>query len=234
MLWIQKVQHFQLCHLYVQELSFCSYIYLWFSVSSKIILHPPISRWLCGIHHGPPSTWSLSINFNSLSEKLTKSLPSSALQVVWPNGKFFTLNNKFTSLAFDQVISPAFDSNSCIHIPWIVLIVPWGPLSLLVVSLGLVSSSHHWLVIKRLSSMFDVNTSIHMLWYVLWLGRVGECKNLDSDDKSLACKVVWHGYDDMHVSLRWLVVIRPWVIICDPSHYLMAATIPWFHYDPLW
>ena len=95
--WIQKLPKWiQLCRWYVQELSFYNYTYLWFYVSSKIILHPFVScRW-CGIHYGLPSTWSLPINFNSLSGKLTERLPSSTLELACPNGKFFTLDDKFT------------------------------------------------------------------------------------------------------------------------------------------
>ena len=60
-----------------------------------------------------------------------------------------------------------------IHTLWIVLLVPSKPLSLLAVSLALVNGSHHWPVIKRLSSVFNFDTYIHMLEFVLWLGRVG-------------------------------------------------------------
>jgi len=172
-LWIQKFPNSKSCRRYVQEMSFYSYTYPWFSVSSKIIFHPFVScRW-CGIHHGPPLIWWLPIDFSSLSRNMTERLPSSTLELACPNGKFFTLDDKFTSLAFNQVISRVFDFSSFIHIPWIVLIVPWGPLSLLVVSLALVNSSHHRLVIKKISSMFDINTSIHMLEFVLLSGRVG-------------------------------------------------------------
>ena len=136
-------------------------------------LRPLVSHQWCGIHYVSPSTWSLSINFNSLSGKLTERLPSSTLDLACPNGNFFTLDDKFTSFAFNRVISQVFDFSSSIHILWIVLIVPWWPLSLLVISLALVNSLHHWLVIKWLSSMFDVSTSIHMLESVLLSGRVG-------------------------------------------------------------
>ena len=46
-------------------------------------------------------------------------------------------------------------------------------MSLLVVYIVLVNSLRHWLVIKKFSSMFDVNTSIHMLEFVLLSSRVG-------------------------------------------------------------
>ena len=155
-------------------------------------MHPLISRWWCGIHYGPPSTWSLSANFNSLSRKLIERLLSSTLELACLNGKFFALDNKFTSLAFDWVISRVFNFSSCIHIPWIVLIVTWGPLSLLVVSLALVNSFHHWLVIKWLSSMFDINTYILMLESVLWSGCVGaQDLGLRSQNSRFRSGVTW-------------------------------------------
>lgn len=160
------------CHWYVQELSFCSYTNSWFSVSSLIIASLCLMS-MMWIHHGPPLTQSLPVDFNSLSEKLVERLPSSTLELACPNGKLFTLDDRFTSLAFDRVISSVFEFSSFIQIPWIVLLVPWEPLSLLVVSLTLVNGPHNWPVIKRLSNMFNFNTSIHMLEFLLWLGHVG-------------------------------------------------------------
>ena len=136
-----------------------------------------VSYWWCGIHHGPPLTWSLPVDFSLLSSKLTERLPSSTLELACPNGKFFALDDKFTSLDFDQVIPGVFDISSFIHILWTMFPVPWEPLSLLVVYLALVNGSHHWLVIKWLLSMFDFNTFIRMLEFVLWSGRL-ECKTL--------------------------------------------------------
>ena len=52
-------------------------------------------------------------------------------------------------------------------------IVPWEPLSLLVVSLIPVNGPHHWPVIRWFSSMFDFNTFLHMLGFVRWSGRDG-------------------------------------------------------------
>jgi len=117
--------------------------------------------------------WSLTINFNSLSGKLTKGLSSSTLDLACHNGKLFANDDKFTSLDFDQVISWVFDFSSYIHIIWIMMIAHWGPFSLLVVSLMLVNSLHHWLGIKRLSNILDINTSIIMLGCVSWSGHVG-------------------------------------------------------------
>ena len=57
-------------------LSICSRVFLLQLhlplILSKIILHPFVSRRWCGIHYGPPSTQFLSIDFKSLSRKLTK------------------------------------------------------------------------------------------------------------------------------------------------------------------
>lgn len=162
------------------------------SLYHPLLLHPFIlCRW-CGIYHGPPSTWSLPIYFNSLSENLVARLPSSTLELSCPNGNFFALDDKFTSLAFDRVISQVFDFSSFIHILWFVLLVPWEPLSLLVVSLALVNGPHHWPVIKRLSSMFDFNTSIHMFGFVLWLGCVGvQDRGLRLQKSRLQGDVTW-------------------------------------------
>lgn len=55
-----------------------------------------------------------------------------------------------------------------LHTLWIILMVPWEPLTLLVVSLMLVNCLHHWSVIKQFSSMLDLSTSIHILEIVLW------------------------------------------------------------------
>jgi len=54
-----------------------------------------------------------------------------------------------------------------LHTLWIVLVVPLEPLTLLVVSLMLINSLHHWLVIKRFSTMLDFGTFIRMLEIVL-------------------------------------------------------------------
>lgn len=167
--------------------------------------------------------------------EVDQEIPFDTLELACPNGKFFALDDKFTSLAFDRVISWVFDFSSSIHILWIMLIVPWGPLSLSLVSIALVNSLHqYWLVIKRLSSMSNVNTFIHMLGSLLWSGLCWSARPWIQITKSLGCEVMWHGYDDMHVSFIWLAAIRPWAIICNPSHYWMVATIPWFRYDPLW
>ena len=165
------------CHRYVQELVPLQLHFLLILCIIWNHLHPFVScRW-CGIHHGSPLTWSLPVDINSLSRKLGERLPSSTLELACPNGEFFALDDKFTSLAFVQVISRVFDIISFIHILWIVLLVPWDAFSLLVVSLALVNGSHHWPVIEWLYSMFDINTFIHMLGFVLWSGRL-ECNTL--------------------------------------------------------
>ena len=55
-----------------------------------------------------------------------------------------------------------------LHTLWILLEVPWEPLTLLVVPLTLVNGLHHWPVLKKFSSMIEFNTSIHILEIVLW------------------------------------------------------------------
>ena len=77
---------------------------------------------------------------------------------------------RFSSLASDRMILRVFDTSSLIHTLQIVPIVPWGPLSLLVVPLASVNSFHYWLVIRRSSCMFDFNSYIHMLELVLLFG----------------------------------------------------------------
>lgn len=47
-------------------------------------------------------------------------------------------------------------------------IVPWEPLSLWLVPLVLVNSSHQWPVIRWFSSMFNCDTFTHMLEFILW------------------------------------------------------------------
>jgi len=99
-----------------------------------------------------------------------------------------------------------------IHTLWIVLLVPWEPLSLLVVSLTLVNGSHHWPVIKQLSSMFHFNMSIHVLDFVLWLSRVG------AQDPGLISQ-----------KLRlWGEMIHSWLYTWFFRQ--MAVPIPWIYF----
>jgi len=102
-----------------------------------------------------------------------------------------------------------------------------------VVSLTLVNSLHHWLVIKWLSSMFDVNTSIRMLEFALWLGCVGvQDPWLRRQKSRLWSDVTW---------LCWYACLFQ-MDDCDRTmschmwsfSLLVAMTITWFHYDPLW
>ena len=48
-------------------------------------------------------------------------------------------------------------------------VVPWGSLSLLVIPLAPINSSHHWLVIRRCLSMFDSRT--FFTWIDLYFGQ---------------------------------------------------------------
>jgi len=95
----------------------------------------------------------------------------------------------------------------------------------------LVSGSHHSLVIKWLSNMFDFNTYIHMLGFVLWSGHVGaQDPGLRLPKSRLWGNVSWSCID-MSPSDGWLWPYHE-SIICDPSHYWMVVTIRWVRYDP--
>jgi len=101
----KSYQTWESCSWYVQELVPLQLHLLRMLCIIWNHFHPFVScRW-CGIHHGPPLTWLLLVDFSLLSKKLAKRLPSSTLELACPNGKFFTLDEKFTSLAFDRVIS---------------------------------------------------------------------------------------------------------------------------------
>lgn len=111
---------------------------------------------------------------------------------------------------------------------WIVLIVPWEPLSLLAVSLMHVNSLHHWLIIRWFSIMFNFNTSIHMLEFIHWLGRDGV-----QDPGFCLIKSRLPGV----MSYSWLYTCFPlygWLRPYHGSIYMilfiwMAVTIPWIH-----
>ena len=128
------------------------------------------------------------------------------------------------------------------HISWIVLVVPWEPLTLWVVSLALVNGSHHWLVIKWFSSMFDFNTSIHMLEFVLWSGGVGAQDPGLQSQKSRLQRVMSHSWlytwflRRMAAPMPWIYFIWSlhldgYVHVEDPfkwsSSWWIAAPIPW-------
>jgi len=97
------------------------------------------------------------------------------------------------------MILRVFDASSLIHTPRIVPIVPWGPLSLLVVPLVSVNSFHHWLVIRRCSCMFDFSSCIHMLGFVLCSSRDGA-----QDPGSLSVVI--------QVAILWMIMIITWLI----------------------
>ena len=46
-------------------------------------------------------------------------------------------------------------------------LVPWFPFSLSVGDLAFVNGIHQWPVIRRWTTMFDLDTSIHIVWHVL-------------------------------------------------------------------
>ena len=136
------------------------------------------------------------------------------------------------------MILRVFDTNSLIHTPWIVPIVPWGPLSLLVVPLTSVNSFHYWLVIRRCSCMFDFSSRIRMLGLVLFSGRI------DSRPRTQLTYVwaAWIGF----IIITWLVNgwLRPylslpgWLRPYLHYHYglisWVAASITQTHFICLW
>ena len=148
------------------------------SVSHTILIHnkklcSSVScRW-CGNHYGPPSIKVTSCRLQLIIQEVGLETPDGTLEPACLNGRFVAFDVRFLSLASDRMILRVFDISSFIHTPWIVPVVPWGPLSLLVVSLASVNSFHYWLVIRRCSCMFDFRSQIHMLELVLCLGRDG-------------------------------------------------------------
>lgn len=115
---------------------------------------------------------------------------------------------------------------------WIVLIVPWEPLSLLVASLFPVNSLQNWPVIKWFYIIFDFDTCIHMLEFVHLSGR-----DKTQDPVFYLIKSRFHGV----MSYSWLYTSFPlygWLRPYHGSIYMilfirMDATIPWIHtHDP--
>ena len=84
-----------------------------------------------------------------------------------PQWKFLRIRWKVHNIGLRSSDSMGVRHQITIHIPWIVPIVPWEPLSLLMVSLMPINKFHHWLVIRWLYCMFDFNSHIHMLELVL-------------------------------------------------------------------
>ena len=102
----------ELCHQYVQALVPLQLHLLLILCTIWNHFYPfALCRW-CGIHHGPPSTRSLPVDFSSLSGKFAERLPFSTLELTCPNGKFFTLDDKFSSLSFVRVTSRVFNFSS--------------------------------------------------------------------------------------------------------------------------
>lgn len=89
---------------------------------------------------------------------------------------------------------------------WIVLIVPWEPLSLLVVSLIYVNVLHYSQVIRWFSIMFEFNTFICMLEFRDWWGRDGA-----QDPGFCLIESRLHGV----MSYTWLYTFSLWMDCCD-------------------
>ena len=112
------------------------------------------------------------------------------------------------------------------------------------VSLALVNGSYHCPVIKWFSNMFDFNTSIHMLEFVLWSDGVGAQDAGIWSQKSRLRGVMSHSwlytwfFRQMAMTIPWVILfwsslygwLRPYCgsISYDPF-IQMAASMPRIH-----
>jgi len=119
-------------------------------------------------------------------------------------------------LAFDRVIPWVFELNFII-IFTDCSIVPWGVLSLLVVSLLSIKVTHHWLVIKWFSSMLDFNTFICLLEFKHSSGQDGA-----QDPESCLLWLKLHGV----LFYSWLYTYFYYIDGCDHTMRL------YIHNDP--
>ena len=108
----------------------------------------------CGIHHRPPLTrlfLSTSTHHprNSLRNKF------STFRSVCFNDRFSRSRHRFTSLTFDRKSLLGVQQQDLYSHSVDCTRVPCESLTLMVISLTLVNSSHHWLVINVVSTMFD-------------------------------------------------------------------------------
>jgi len=94
-------------------------------------------------------------------------------------------------------------------------VVPWGPLSLLVVPLVPINGPHHWPVIRWFYSIFDFDTFIRMLEFIIW-----------------SC---WDGAQDLESCLIWLklcgVVFYSWLYTCFSYADGCDHTVGLYTYD---
>jgi len=94
-------------------------------------------------------------------------------------------------------------------------LVPWDPLSLLVVSLIPINGPHHWSILRWFSSMFDFNIFIHILEFILRLG--------------------WDGAQDPESCLIWLrlcgLICYSWLYTCLCYTYGCNHTMGLYIYD---
>lgn len=119
--------------------------------------------------HAPNRMWMSELYETGGLTRLTL---TSTLELGCLNGKFFASYDRFSSLAFDRMIPRVFDFSFVITFTNCT-VVPWEPFPLWVVPLVHVNGLHQWPVRRWFSSMFDCDTFIHMLKFILWLGRDG-------------------------------------------------------------
>ena len=93
--------------------------------------------------------------------------PFSTLKLACLNVKFLTSGDRFTSMAFDRKILRVVRHQLMYSHHINCTAVPWGSSSLSAIPLAPINSLHHWLVIRRCLSMFNIRTSFHMDWLVL-------------------------------------------------------------------
>jgi len=86
----------------------------------------------------------------------SRNTPFSTLKLACLNGRLLTSGDRYTSMTFDQEILHGVRRQVLYSHHVNCAAVPWGSLSLLVIPLALVNGSHHWPVIKRPLSMFDI------------------------------------------------------------------------------
>lgn len=171
--------------------------------------------------------WIVSCRIQLIIQEIYLEIPFGTLELACLNGKFFTPDNRLTSLVVDWVIPRVFDFISFFILRGLYWTVPWEPLALSVVSLALVNGLHHRPIIKRFSIMLNFSTSIHMLEFVLW--SVG-FKTPNSDHICSGCMdwfvITWliDGWLRPYLSLYgWL---RPYLYHYHGLISWMATSIP--------
>jgi len=115
----------------------------------------------------PSCDESLLVDINTLSKNLTLKRPSSTLRLAYINGRFLTSSDRLTSMVFYEKTLYGV-RHQIIHSHHAeCTAIPWGSLSLSVISLVFVNNLHHWLVIRQCFPMFGFKSHIHMVRLML-------------------------------------------------------------------